>query len=73
MEGLWRGRYRVTLTQRPVVVDDSSVLVMVEVRAAKSGRTLHNVAAHLLRVTNDQVTEWWMIEAKPAESDQFWA
>ena len=68
-----RAQYSVTLTQPPVVVDDGTVLVMVEVRAAKSGQTLHNFAAHLLRATNNQVTEWWMVDAKPAESDQFWS
>ena len=68
-----RAQYHVTLTQPPVVVDEDTVLVMVEVRAAKSGRTLHNFAAHLLRMAHDQVTEWWMVEAKPAESDQFWS
>ena len=62
-----------TLTQPPVVVDDRTVLAMVEVKAAKSGQTLHNFAAHLLRVANDQVAEWWMVEAKPAESDRFWS
>ena len=55
------------------MVDDGTVLAMVEVQAAKSGRTLHNFAAHLLHVANDQITEWWMVEAKPAESDRFWS
>ena len=68
-----RAQYFVTLTQPPVVVDGGTVLAMVEVQAAKSGRTLHNFAAHLLQVANDQITEWWMVEAKPAESDRFWS
>ena len=68
-----QAQYSVTLTQPPVVVDDRTVLAMVEVKAAKSGQTLHNFAAHLLHVANDQVTEWWMVEAKPAESDRFWS
>src|SRR5207344_455702 len=57
-----RAQYSVTLTQPPVVVDDGRVLVMVEVRAVKSGRTLHNFAAPLLRVTDDRVAEWWMVD-----------
>lgn len=65
--------YRTTLTQPPVVVDDGRILLMVEVRAARSGRTLHNYAAHLRRVSDGRVAEWWMVEAKPAESDQFWS
>lgn len=26
-----------------------------------------------MRIADDQITEWWMVEAKPAESDAFWA
>jgi ketosteroid isomerase-like protein len=68
-----QAQYSVSLTQPPVVVDDGRVLIMVEVRAAKSGRALHNFAAHLLRVTDGRVAEWWMVDAKPAESDEFWS
>jgi ketosteroid isomerase-like protein len=47
--------------------------VMVEIHAARSGRTLHNHAAHLLFVEDGRVSEWWMVEALPAESDAFWS
>ena len=66
-------QYRVTLTQSPAVVDEHLVLLMVEVRAQRDGRRLHNFAALLLRVQDDRVTEWRMADAKPAESDQFWS
>jgi len=66
-------RFRVELTQPPVPVAPDLVLAMVEVHAERSGRTLHNFAAHLLRLGSDQITEWWMADAKPAESDAFWA
>ncbi|MFN8125319.1 MAG: nuclear transport factor 2 family protein [Candidatus Nanopelagicales bacterium] len=50
------------------------VLVMVEVHAvAASGERLHNFAGHLCTVPADRITEWWMVEALPAESDRFWA
>ena len=65
-------QFRVTLTQAPVVVGDR-VLVMVEVHAARTGRTLHNYAAHLLRVQDGRITAYNMVEAKPAESDAFWS
>jgi ketosteroid isomerase-like protein len=68
-----QAQYSVSLTQPPVVVDDGRVLIMVEVRAAESGRALHNFAAHPLRVTDGRVAEWWMVDAKPAESDEFWS
>jgi hypothetical protein len=60
------------LTQPPVPVDPDLVLALVEVHAERDGRTLHNFAAHLLRLTDNQIAEWWMADAKPAESDSFW-
>jgi len=49
------------------------VLLMVEIRAERDGRRLHNFAAHVLRVDEGHVAEWRMADAKPAESDQFWS
>ena len=46
---------------------------MVEIHAARRGRTLHNHAAHLLSVRDGLIHEWWMVEALPAESDAFWS
>lgn len=66
-------RFGVELTQAPVAVDRDRVLVMVEIRAERGGRELHNFAAHLLRTADGAITEWLMVEAKPAESDAFWA
>jgi ketosteroid isomerase-like protein len=66
-------RFSVELTQAPVTVDSDQVLVMVEIRAQRGGRSLHNFAAHLLRIADGRITEWRMVEAKPAESDEFWS
>jgi ketosteroid isomerase-like protein len=65
--------YRVTPTQAPVALENDLILLMVEVRAERGGRRLHNFAAHVLRVRDGKVTEWRMADAKPAESDRFWA
>lgn len=65
--------YSVALSQTPVSVDDGLVLAMVQVRARRDGRSLHNYAAHLLRVVDGRIARLWMVEAKPAESDRFWA
>jgi hypothetical protein len=65
-------RFRVDLTQSVAVRPDLA-MVMVEVHAARGSRTLHNHAAHLLRTRDGKVSEWWMVEALPAESDAFWA
>jgi ketosteroid isomerase-like protein len=66
-------RFRVELTQEPVPIDADRVLAMVEVQAERDGRSLHNFAAHLLRLDGGRIAEWWMVDAKPAESDAFWA
>jgi ketosteroid isomerase-like protein len=65
--------YSVQLTQPPVPVPPDKVLAMVEIRAERGGRTLHNFAAHLLTIAGDEISEWRMADAKPAESDAFWA
>jgi hypothetical protein len=54
-------------------VDDDTVLVMIEVHAARHGRSLHNFSGQLLRVHDDQIHSLWMVDAKPAESDEFWS
>jgi len=48
-------------------------MVMVEVRATRSdGAKLHNHAAHLCTVRDGLISEWWMVDALPARSDEFW-
>ena len=66
-------RYRVSPTQSPVAIEDDLVLLMVEVHAERDDQRLENFAAHVLRVADGRVTEWRMADAKPAESDRFWA
>lgn len=65
-------KFSVSTTQL-VSVRPDLVMVMVEVHAARGGRTLHNHAAHLMFVHEGKVAEWWMVEALPAESDAFWS
>ncbi len=65
--------FGVELTQAPVEVGPDRALLMVEVHAERGGRTLHNFAGHLLRIDGERIAEWWMVDAKPAESDAFWA
>jgi ketosteroid isomerase-like protein len=66
-------RFSVELTQPPVEVGTDRTMLMVEVHAERGGRTLHNFAGHLLRIDGERIVEWWMVDAKPAESDAFWA
>jgi ketosteroid isomerase-like protein len=54
-------------------VDDVRVLTMVEIRAERDGRQLHNFAAFLAEVGDGKVTRLWMVDALPAYSDEFWS
>ena len=64
------GRLRIT---QVLPVDDERVLTMVEIRAERGGRDLHNFAAFLAEVSDGKVTRLWMVDALPAYSDEFWA
>jgi ketosteroid isomerase-like protein len=66
-------RFKIELTQPPVAVNSDRALVMVEIHAERGERSLHNFAAHLLRVAGGRITEWRMVDARPAESDRFWS
>jgi len=54
-------------------IDADSVMLMVEVHAERRGRRLHNFSGQLVRVRDGVVVELWMVDALPAESDEFWA
>jgi len=65
-------QFTLTVTQA-VAPRPEMIIAMVEVNAARHGRTLHNHAAHCLFVRDGLVAEWWMVEALPAESEAFWS
>jgi hypothetical protein len=55
-------------------IDPSSVLFMVEIRAERKGRSLHNFAGILVRLSAaGRMVEYRMVEALPEESDRFWS
>ena len=54
-------------------VNAEQVLVMLEVRASRNGRQLHNFAAYLMTLRDHQIGRIWMVEALPAESEFFWS
>lgn len=60
------------VTQSVMVAPDQA-LTMVEVRARRGDRDLHNFAAFLSRVRDGQIAELWMVDALPAYSDEFWS
>ena len=63
-----------TLTVTQVLgIDSERALTMVEIRAEREGRSLHNFAAFLTRVVEGRVLQIWMVDALPAYSDEFWS
>lgn len=65
--------YSVALTQAPMMISEDQALIMTEVRARRGDKALQNFAAHLLRLAGGKIVEMYMVDAKPAESDEFWA
>jgi hypothetical protein len=55
------------------VIDAERVLAMVVVRARRGNKTLQNYSGQLVTVVDGRLTELWMVEALPAESDDFWS
>lgn len=62
---------KVAITQL-LSINSNQILVMVEVKAQRKGKELHNHAAYLMNVNEDKISEIWMVEALPAYSDEFW-
>ena len=54
-------------------VGTDQVMIMVEVHAARGGRSLHNFSGQLVTIDSGRITELWMVDALPAESDTFWS
>lgn len=69
--GIETVRHSITATQIAAVADDQA-MAMVEIKAERKGRQLHNFAAFLMRVKAGQIERIWMVDALPEESDRFW-
>jgi len=65
-----RGRLGIT---QVVEIDSEQVLTMIEIRASRKGRDLHNFASFLARIRDGRITHLWMVEALPAHSEEFWS
>lgn len=55
-----------------VSVSSNQVMFMVEISATMSEKVLNNFAAFLLTIENNKITKYWMVEALPQYSDEFW-
>ena len=62
--------FHIEVTQM-VRVSDVQALAMVEIRAERNGKSLHNFSAFLARTEADRIAELWMVEALPAYSAEF--
>jgi len=56
-----------------VEVEPGRVMFLVEVHAERGGRRLHNYSGQLARIDEGRISELWMVDALPAESDAFWS
>jgi ketosteroid isomerase-like protein len=56
-----------------LAVDDRWVLAMVEIRAERDGRELHNHAGFLLELSDSGIVRMWMVDALPEYSAEFWS
>jgi ketosteroid isomerase-like protein len=54
-------------------VNTELVLAMIEIRAERGGRELHNFASLLARIADGRIATLWMVEAQPAHSNEFWS
>ena len=54
-------------------VKPGQVLMMIEGKMSRGDKKLHNFGGFLINVNPEgKITETWMVDAKPAESDEFW-
>ena len=56
-----------------VTVEPGRVLALVRIEARRGGAELHNFAGFLIRVADGRMTDFWMVDALPAESAAFWS
>ena len=65
--------FAATITQLHEI-DDLTTLFMIEIEAERLGRSLHNFAGVLIRLSaGGTLLEYRMVEAQPEYSDEFWA
>lgn len=63
--------FKLTITQT-LEIEPNLFMLMVEVNAHKGPNHLHNFASILLRLENNKISTYWMVEALPKKSEEFW-
>lgn len=64
----------INITQLLTIRPEEQFLVMVEIKAFRSDtkKSLHNFAAYLINIKDLKIKDFWMVEALPAYSTEFW-
>lgn len=60
-----------TITQIDVI-NNHEAMFMLEVKAQKPNKSLHNFAAYLVKFAGEKIVTMRMVEALPEYSDKFW-
>lgn len=55
-----------------ITINTGQVMLMVSVKVTRGEESMHNHAAYLLMVIDHQITELWMVDALPTQSNSFW-
>ena len=53
-------------------INQNQTMTMIEIKAKRKGKSLHNFAAFLFTFEDGLINEIRMVEALPAYSDEFW-
>lgn len=55
-----------------VMASDDNGVALVTQTATRSGRSYSGEAAHIFRIIDGQVTEFWEYDQDPYQTDEFW-
>jgi uncharacterized protein len=56
-----------------ILANDEHAVVMVQVRAERSGKSLEAVTCHVWHLRDGKATEFWNLILDPYASDEFWS
>ena len=53
-------------------IESDKIMYMVEVNVHTDKAFLHNFSGQLIQIKRNKIIKYWMVEAQPEHSDQFW-
>ena len=66
-----KARLKLTIPHM-MTIEKGKVMMMIHVTARKDNIDFENFSAFLCDIKNDKITSLWQVDAKPANSDEFW-